>query len=129
MKKINGHNIFLIDGVGALITAALLFFIVRPLPAVFGVADFIVDLFAGVAILFAVYSFVSHVFAVRVRQLNFKQALNLIAIANIGYCVMTAYVVFQLKGITSIGLLYFSVEIAVILCLVYIELKIAKRGC
>ena len=128
MRKINGHNIFLIDGIGALITAALLFFVVRPLYSFFGVVDFIVDLFAGAAVLFAIYSFVGHVLAVRLRRVNFKHSLIFIAVFNILYCVMTAYVVFQLTGITLWGKLYFIGEILVILSLVYLELKIARRG-
>lgn len=128
MRKINGHNIFLIDGFGALLTAALLFFVVRPLPSFFGVADFIVNLFAGVAVPFTIYSFVGHVLAVRLRRVNFKHYLTLIAALNILYCVMTAYVVFQLTGITVWGKLYFVVEILIILCLVYMELKIARKG-
>ena len=128
MKKINHKNIFLIDGIGAIITATLLFFILMNFQGFFGVPWYILYLFAGFATLLAAYSLTIHFVSRFTRRIRFRETLLLVAVFNFFYCISTAYVMFQLKGITSWGLAYFIGEIAIIMGLVFIELRIAKRG-
>lgn len=116
----NPKRLFLLDGLGALTSAASLFFLLSNFDDFFGVSKPIVDVLAGIALLFSVYS-LSCFFLVKQK---WKMFLSLIAITNILYCLVTAgYLYYDYPQLTPLGLLYFIGEIGIILMLVYLELK------
>jgi energy-converting hydrogenase Eha subunit G len=121
----NPKRLFLLDGLGALTSAALLFFLLSNFDDIFGVSKPIVDVLAGIALIFSVYS-LSCFFLVKQK---WKMFLSLIAITNIFYCLITAgYLYFDYPQLTLLGLLYFIGEIAIILTLVYLELTAVRKG-
>ena len=78
---------------------------------------------AGVACVFAIYSFSCYFFVGNIS----KNHIRFIAFANLAYCIVTAALVLYLfEQLTALGLLYFIAEILVLVGLVTIELKTAS---
>lgn len=79
---------------------------------------------AAVACVFAVYSISCFLFLI--RRLAFY--LKIIAVANGAYCLMTlGAVVYYFDRLTALGLMYFGIEILVIVFLVVIEVGVVRR--
>ncbi len=113
-------RLFLIDGLGALTTAGLLFFLLAEFDYLFGMPKPILHGLSLMAILFSAYSFSC---LIMVKQ-NWKIFLSLIAFANITYCLLTSgLMLYHYSKLTQLGLMYFVGEIAVIIMLVFFELK------
>jgi hypothetical protein len=113
-------RLFLIDGLGALTTAGLLFFLLAEFEYLFGMPKQILHGLSLMAILFSAYSFSC---LIMVKQ-NWKFFLSLIAFANITYCLLTTgLMLYHYSQLTQLGLMYFVGEIAIIIMLVYFELK------
>ncbi|WP_420318491.1 hypothetical protein [Ekhidna sp.] len=119
-KSINPENIFLIDGIGALISTFLLGFVLIKLQEWIGMPQHLLELLAALAFIFAIYSFSMHIF----KPKNWQLFLRIIAYTNLTYCIITLYlIVAQFNSLTSLGITYFLVEIVVILALVKIEFQ------
>ncbi len=123
----NPKQIFLIDSIGALLTASILFSMAIGYPGFLGMPTHILFLLAAVAITFAVYSFCCFLF----HPVRWRPYLKAIMLANAMYCILTAVLVYTLRNnITHWGLLYFMGEILVILVLLFFEYKVlAKNRC
>ena len=115
-------KLFLIDSLGATLTAFMLAFILAKFNGAFGVAQGPLYLLAAFALCFAVYSFLC---ASLSRQK--PVFLQSIALANIAYCCLTTYLVFTSPTITLLGCLYFAAEIMIVLALAFFELYFAKN--
>lgn len=110
------------DGSGALVSAILL-------------AGWILFPFSGmpfntllaliaVAILFALFSFSCYLG----KPAHWRTLLRIIAVANLGYSFVTLAMVFTwFDQLTLAGLLYFSMEALVILCLSVFEFRLSAR--
>jgi len=124
ISKLNRSNIFLIDSIGAILTASLLFFVLADNYDFFGVSRKNLLILAGIAVFFAVYSMACHLL---LRE-NWRPFLKVIAALNTSYCILTCILlIWFLPYITPWGLAYFSGEILMILGLVLIELRIVKQ--
>lgn len=122
--KFSYSNIFLIDAVGALITAVLLSQLLARFESLFGMPPPILYILAGIALCFAVYSFLIHM----VIKNNREPYLKGIVIANTLYCVATLFLVFYLNDLlTWLGIVYFVGEIIIVLILVQIEITVVKK--
>lgn len=121
----NPKKIFLIDGFGALLTAFMLFAILRPFQTYFGMPKDILTLLSLIALAFAVYSFCCYYFL----KVNWKPFLLGISIANFLYCCLTLVLVyFFFTELTALGVAYFLAEVMVVMGLVLLEWKlIANR--
>lgn len=116
----NPRQIFLLDGVGALVSAAFLLGILVPFQAAFGMPEKNLYQLAGVASVFALYSMTCY-FRISERWRSF---LRVIAVCNTLYCLATAaLVVYWYQSLTALGVLYFVLEMLVILALVSLEFK------
>ena len=116
----NPRQIFLLDGVGAMISAAFLLGILAKFQAAFGMPEKNLYQLAGAASVFALYSMTCY-FRVSERWRSF---LWVIAICNTLYCLVTAaLVVYWYQSLTLLGVLYFVLEMLVILALVWLEFK------
>jgi peptidoglycan/LPS O-acetylase OafA/YrhL len=116
----NPKLLFLIDGVGALLSAFLLGVVLASAETTFGMPRKTLYFLAALACLFALYSFWNHV---RFNE-NWRPQLRGIAIANLLYCGLTAaFVIYFRQELTKWGLTYFLLEMVVVLCLVAIEFK------
>ncbi len=119
----NPKQIFLIDSIGALLTASILFSIAIGCPGFLGMPAHILFLLAATAVTFAVYSFCCFQFLP-----VYWPYLKAIILANAMYCILTAVLVYTFfNNITLWGLLYFTGEILVILVLVFFEYKLLRK--
>lgn len=117
-------KLFLIDGLGALVTALLLSQVLARFESVFGMPREILWVLAGIAGCFAVYSFLCHLFI----EENGQPYLKGIAVANTVYCITTLGLVIYLnESLTYLGIAYFIGEIFIILILVRLEFNVAGQ--
>ena len=119
------RTLFLIDGIGALVSALALGVILPTFESAFGMPKRFLYLLSATAACFALYSLCCHRYAKGERA----PLLRGIAIANTAYCLFTLglLVIFR-EPLTGLGKLYFGGEIAVILCLVFVEARALRRG-
>jgi cation transport ATPase len=118
------RQFFLIDGLGAVLTALLLSHVLARMESVFGMPKDILYLLAAVAGVFAVYSLLCYAF-VRDRWRSFLRG---IAVANTLYCTITlGLVISRWTSLTGLGITYFLVEIAIVMSLVTMEFKKAAQ--
>ncbi|MEZ0609266.1 hypothetical protein ACAW74_12155 [Fibrella sp. WM1] len=115
-------HLFLLDGVGALITGGTLFCVARWYPTALGLPPNLLAILGRVAFVYAVYSMTCYL----VRPRNTRLFLRFIAVANLVYCLlMLLAVIYHFQRMTIPGLVYFFVEDVVVVCLVYVELTIS----
>lgn len=120
----NPVKIFLIDSLGAFVTAILIGLLLTRFQEFIGMPVEILFGLAGIAVFFCIYSLSCYLFLKR----NWRPFLKAIAIANLLYCLTTIVLIITLyHQITILGLLYFVGEIIVIGVLVYFELLIINN--
>jgi hypothetical protein len=118
----NPNRLFLIDSLGAVISALSLGVVLVQLESLLGMPRDILYYLAAAAVVFAFYSFACYW---RVKE-NWRPFLKFIAIANFVYCLISIVLVCQhYSELTILALLYFLSEFAIILTLVAIEWKTA----
>lgn len=116
-------KIFIIDGLGALLSAILLLIIVQFEPF-FGISKHLAYFLIPIPLFFSLYSFLSFFFG----NEKWRLLLKGIAIANLLYGVLTLYIVLtHHKTITNIGISYFFSEMLILVILAVIELRIATQ--
>ena len=121
LQNLNAKRIFLIDALGALITATLLSQVLARLQTVFGMPRPILHILAAVALSFAIYSFVCY----KIVKTNYATFLKGIAWANSLYCLITLGLVIYLHDtLTWLGIAYFIGEVMVVMTLVFFEMRI-----
>ena len=124
LNKINPRKFFLLDSIGALLSAIMLGLVLASFEAVFGMPPKVLYLLSLIACVFTVYSF----FCYLKFPLNWKPFLRAIAIANGLYCCLTiALVIYFYASLTVIGLIYFVIELIIVAILVAIELKVSTK--
>ncbi|MEO1417693.1 MAG: hypothetical protein AAFW00_20585 [Bacteroidota bacterium] len=124
MKQITPRNLFLLDGIGALVSAIMLGVVLVQFESFFGMPASVLQYLALAAGIFAVYSFSQYV---RFPQ-NWIPYLRFIATVNLLYCAVTLALVLFLYGqLTYWGILYFVGEIILVVTLAVFELRTAKR--
>ena len=120
----NPRKLFLIDGIGALITASFLLAVLRPFEDCFGMPVVALNYLAGIAIAFCFYSAACYHFLKR----NHRPYLRVIALGNFLYCALTAALLLIHRELLSVlGWAYFTAEIALVLGLSAVELSVLKR--
>jgi hypothetical protein len=117
----NPKQIFLIDSLGAFLSSFLLSLIALNFREMFGLSKTVFCFLAASAWFFAIYSLTCYCLV----KNQWRIFLLLIIIANICYCFLTIWLVFNhFDSITILGLTYFILELIVIIALVFIEIKI-----
>lgn len=117
------RTLLLVDGIGALISAALLGLVLTTWEPAFGMPARILVPLAMVAAIFAVYSLAGYL-----ADRGPAWLLG-IALANTVYCGVTLALVVALRdSLTWLGIAYFAGEILLILGLVAAEVAVARRG-
>lgn len=90
-------------------------------PEFFGVPDKLIRILAIGAIILAVYSLSVSFFY---KGNYYKPLLQIIAAGNTAYCLITVVMIMVKIDLVRLpGILYFSIEIGIVLLLVYIEIK------
>ncbi|MFY7840302.1 MAG: hypothetical protein ACOVP7_08490 [Lacibacter sp.] len=120
--NLTAQKLFLIDGMGAILSAVMLGSVLTRYEAFFGMPKNVLFVLMAVALLLSVYSF-THAAK---QPANPLKRLKLIAVANICYCLLTvALMIAFYPQLTMYGLLYFIGELIIILSLAFLELNTA----
>ena len=118
------RNVFLLDGIGALVSSLFLVVLLAPFESFFGMPSDYVYQLAIPAFVFAVYSIACYVF----NPNNWQPFMKLIALANFIYCCVTFYLILKLfYRLTQFGVLYFLLEIAVVLMVIALEINTIRK--
>ncbi len=123
MEFLNTRKLFLIDGLGAMISAFCLGMILVKYEYIFGIPKNTLYILASIPCLFATYDFICY----WKTEENANTFLKYIAFANIIYCLISIGMGFyHYSEIKLPGWIYLLSEISIILILVYFELKTAS---
>ncbi|MBQ4822553.1 hypothetical protein [Aquimarina sp. MMG016] len=120
----NPKRLFLIDGIGAIVSAFLLGIVLVKLESFFGIPISMLYVLASLPVFFAIYDLYSY------QKDNDKLTglLKGIAIMNLLYCKLSiGLTIFHYQKITHWGWTYIIVEVLIIIILAIIELKVAKE--
>ena len=122
--KHNPKILVLIDGVGALVTAFFLGFVLVQLESFFGIPSSVLYVLAVIPIFYALYDF----YCYQKENLQIGKFLKRIAIMNLIYCCISLGMAFYHKEpITIFGWIYVIIEIIIIVGLAIFELKTSKE--
>ena len=125
MENKNLKKLFLLDGIGATISAFLLGVVLVKLEALFGIPKTTLFLLASLPCFFAIYDFYCY-FKV---EKNLGKFLKGIAIVNILYCYLSIILAtYHYQEITYLGWAYIIIEIIIVLILAVVELKVATNS-
>lgn len=123
--NINLRKLFLIDAIGALLSAIFLGVVLVEFTHFFGMPPATLYFLAVFPILFAIYDF----YCFKVNSENPSVSLRWIALMNFSYCVLSVGAMFFHYGeLTIYGLIYFIVEVIIVLILSIIEFSVSKNG-
>lgn len=120
INQISPKQLFLVDSIGALLTATMLGLVLPMFQEYFGMPVDTLHTLSIVAVCFFLYSLLCYIS----NPKRWKSFLKIIATANALYCCLTTtLVIYYHAQLTTIGWIYFIQEILIILTLVYIELR------
>ena len=122
--NIRPKTLFLIDGFGALFSAFFLGIVLVKFQIFIGIpisALYFLTIFPVIFLVYNLYCF-------QKKKLNVVFCLKAIAILNSFYCLLSFLVVsYHYNTITKLGLLYFGLEIFVIILLIFIEFSLVFK--
>jgi hypothetical protein len=122
--KTNPNKLFLIDGLGAILSAFLLGVVLVKLERFFGIPSSTLYFLAVLPIFFAVYDF----YCYKKERNKLGKFLKGIAIMNLLYCCLSiGFVLYHSITITSLGWTYVTLEILIVITLAIVELRVANR--
>ena len=120
---VSPKKIFLIDSIGAFVSAALLFLVLPYFELELGLPKKIFYTLFLFAFIFSIFSFICY----RGVDKSWRKYLKIISVANFLYCILTLILLsLYHNSITILGLIYFIVEIIIISCLALLEFRVAK---
>lgn len=115
--------LFLIDSSGAMLSALLLFVLLAQHTQYFGMPAETLYFLGGIAIALSLFALCCYLFATE----NPKRFLRILAGSNFTYCALTIVLLIVNAGsLTTLGVIYFILEILVISILSVTELKAAS---
>lgn len=118
--SLSPKQLFLLDGLGALLSTFLLGFVLVKLEYLFGMPQKELYFLASIPFFFAIYDFICYW---KIQE-NWRPYLKAIAIANLLYCcVSVAFVFHSYHQLTSLGFGYFILELIIVIIIGGIELK------
>lgn len=117
-------TLFLLDGLGAALTALSLFFVLRPYSDCLGMPENLLTCMTVIGLVYCAYS-LSCSFILKDHWATY---LSIIGIGNFLYCFLTIILLYSYHSdLTPIGLTYFLAEMLIIVLLASLELKVANR--
>jgi hypothetical protein len=124
IKQLDPRKLFLIDSIGAVVTALLTGVLLAQFESFFGVPAQTLYLLSIAPVLYAVYSLVCYL---RFPS-SWRMLMRIIASANLLYViVVNVWMLFFQPGITGWGMIYFVGEFFIVAGIAAIELKTAAR--
>ncbi|MGH1345981.1 MAG: hypothetical protein ACRBN8_30735 [Nannocystales bacterium] len=116
------RNIFLVDGLGALISTVATATILWRLQALLGMPEGMLAVLVVLAIGFAAYSLTCWA-----RDAPLRPWLPLVMAANLAYCGLVAgALLWHGSALTTVGMAYFAGEIGVIIGVVALEARVLR---
>lgn len=116
-------KLFLIDGFGALVSAILLGIVLPQFVTFFGMPQSALYILAIFPVVFMLYDFICY-FSVNKKWQPF---LRIIAIANLGYCLLSiGFLLQHFQKLTIWGWGYFIGELLIVVGLAVVELWVIK---
>lgn len=129
--KASPKIIFLIDGIGALVTSLSLFGIGFWLQEYFGMPKSVLYILSSVVVFYAIYSLSCYFFLfdkLGKPVKKWQSFLKVIIAANSLYCVVMPFLlIFHFDRLTVLGINYFIFEMIVIIALVIFEIKVISN--
>lgn len=122
--KLNEKNIFLFDGVGALLSATLTGVLLPLYADLLGLSVGVLYILALFPLMYALYSFSCYFFAEKQNPVFLKIIMS----ANLFYCFMSGVVICSSSELTFWGYGFLIAEIIVILAVVALERKIYLKS-
>jgi hypothetical protein len=120
--KITPKKLFLIDAIGALVSAIFLGVVLVNLQAYIGMPHDVLYLLAFLPVLFFIYSISCYSFI----KNNWKPYLRIIAVVNILYCILSiSMIIIHASSLTILGYVYFIVEVIIVGVLAVVEYRTA----
>jgi len=120
----NPKKLFLIDGLGATISAVLLGIVLTRLVSFIGIPESTLYFLAVIPSLFAIYDFYCYL---KIEN-KIGIFLKTIGIANLVYCCLSVgLAIYHRATITHLGWMYVLIEVMIVGLLAYVEMKVAKR--
>ena len=121
---LNSKALFLIDGLGALLSAFLLGVVLVKLENIFGIPTKVLYILASLPCVFALYD----LYAYLIVKKNQKYFLITIAVMNLSYCFISIGLAYQhYQQITVFGWIYILLEIIILIVLIIIEFQTAAQ--
>ena len=113
-------QLFLIDSLGACVTALFLLAIKIFFNGYFQVPENVLSLLILIAIILCFYSLSCYLF---INDYG-KSFIKVIILANLGYCTTTALaMIYYFESISLLAVFYFGIEIIIVFTLVLVEIK------
>ncbi len=122
LKRIalNPKRLFLIDSLGALLSAILYSAVLARFESIFGMPQNVLYGLSFLAGAYAIYSCICYFSNLE----KWRPYLKIIAIANLLHCCLTIGLVFSCyQKLTILGLCYFAGELIIVMSLAVVELK------
>lgn len=124
MIRIKPRNLFLLDSIGAVVSAFFLFVVLKTFEPYFGMPGDVLNYLSAIAVMFCIYSTSCFFFVMN----NWRPFLAAISTANLLYCFATLILVgYYYNSITAPGMIYFIGEIAIVCGVVFLEFKTIRR--
>jgi hypothetical protein len=121
-QKLSLRQIFLLDGIGATLTAIMPFVLLAIFGDIFRMPVNILFILSGIATMYALYSLSCYFIPLE----NRKPFLQGIMVANVAYCCLTlGLVLYYWSTLTWLGKTYFLGEIAIVFVVVFLEKSIS----
>jgi hypothetical protein len=118
-------NIFLLDGIGALISTLLLGLVLPYFQNLIGMPKQVLYLLAAIPFIFSIYSLSCFWF----HASDTVGFLTGIVLGNSLYCLLTtALIIYHFNKLTLLGLSYFIIENIIVIILISIEYRVLKSG-
>lgn len=118
-------TLFLIDGIGAIVSAIMLGLILPYYKSYIGMPTYILQWLALAAVGFAIYSLTCFI----INPTRWSFFLKIIGLINLTYCVVSLGILFQhYSQLTAIGIAYFVLEKIIVLSIATVELKVARQN-
>jgi len=120
MKFLDYKTIFIIDGIGALVSSIFLGFVLIYFQPWVGMPASTLCFLAFFPLIFFMYDLYC---ITQIRKYN-QAYLMVIGCANIGYCLISTFcLVEHFQIITALGKIYFIIEVTLVLSIGFYELK------
>ena len=118
------RKLFLIDGLGALVSAFMLGIVLVQFESTFGIPSATLYVLAMFPVFFAIFDF----YCFQKNSNSLGRPLKIIAILNLLYCCMSiGCAMYHIDTVTILGWVYICVEVLLIVILSIFELKVAKK--